>query len=784
MIFLEENELNKYIKSKKKSVNYLSASVVAAAVIMSPIMLNAESTVLPNIDVVEKSEKVDYTQTYKVDKSSSSKVTQDLVDTPQTITVVTNKVMQEQQATTLQEALRNTPGITLQLGENGNTNTKDNITMRGFDAQGSIYKDGIRDLANASKDTFNTEAVEITKGAVGADNGRGVSSGYINQVTKSAKNVDEVSGTAGYSTAKNARLTSDINKKINETTGLRLNVMKQQGEVAGRDDVEIDRTGMAASLGFGIGTATRTTINYEKTLQNDIPDGGIPTIGLSTFYSEPLARNSINPEKVDTSNFYGSTGDFEDAESDTFTVKFEQDLSDKTTFTNTTRYSKTNQEMLLTSPALDTTVVTTGTSPSPQTSFSNKKTPYVVNSVESWTSARNRHTKWQENEIFTNQSNFSTQIQTGMLLHKISTGVEVSKETQLTKTMTGAGTMASSNIYNPNLTMDVIGKELSFTGARTDGETTTSGVYLFDSINIGEKFILTGGGRFDRYDTSNNITTVADGTSTYKTSLGTTIPKNTLIATNLEDDGHLNSYKAGLVYKPVDNGSVYISRATTQLPPGGANFTLSSTVTNANYPDMEAQKSITDEVGTKWDLLNNRLSLTTALYKTVVENEVMTEADGSTSQNGEKEVKGIELGAVGEITDKWSVMAGIAKMDTEYTKSTSTNEGLSLRFSPEHTATLWSTYKFTPVINVGAGARYVGTQTVSTSNASIPPISKIEDYVVYDAMASYKYNKNITYQLNVYNLTDEEYVANMNNSGQRYTPGASRSGLLTLAYKF
>lgn len=258
---------NHIVSKKHKTTNYLGASVVTVAVLLTtPLMLNAEATtVLDKIDVVEV-EKNDYTEKYKVDKSSSSKITQDLVDTPQTIQVITKKVMDEQQATTLQEALRNTPGITLNLGENGNTNSKDNINMRGFDVQGSIFKDGIRDLTNAAKDMYNTEAVEVTKGAVGSDNGRGVSSGYINQVTKTAKNVDEVSGTVGYSTAKNARLTADLNKALNETTGVRLNVMKQKGEVAGRDEVEIDRTGIAASVAFGIGTASRTTINYEHTI--------------------------------------------------------------------------------------------------------------------------------------------------------------------------------------------------------------------------------------------------------------------------------------------------------------------------------------------------------------------------------------------------------------------------------------------------------------------------------------------------------------------------------------
>ncbi len=733
--------MNKYIKNKKKSTNYISASVVTAIVLTSPISLSAETKVLKEISVEDKTEKVDYEQSYKVNKSSSSKVVQDLVDTPQTVSVIPKKIIQEQQATTLQEALRNTPGITLQLGENGNTNSKDNITMRGFDAQGSVFKDGIRDLGNSAKDTFNTEAVEVTKGGVGADNGRGVSSGYINQVSKSATNKDEIGGTVGYSTAKNGRLTSDINKKLNETTGVRLNVMKQKGEVAGRDEVEIDRTGIAGSIGFGIGTATRTTINYERTQQDDVPDGGVPTVGLEG-----------SGQKVDTSKFYGSVNDYEKAQNDTFTVKFEQDLANNSRFTNTTRYAKTNQEMLLTSPYNYTTTAT--------------------NSSD-WTVEKRLHTKWQENDLFVNQSNFTTEFTTGMLLHKISTGIELIKENQLSKSYSSQ-TAQVTNLYNPSSTS---WDNLSFSGARSDGETTTAGVYLFDSINIGEQFILTGGGRFDRYDTTNNITTV-DSDST------NTIADGTLVANNLEDEGHLNSYKAGLVYKPLDNGSVYISRATTQLPPGGANFTLSATATSANNPEMNPQKSYTDELGTKWDLLNDKVALTGAIYKTVVENEVMTESDGTTSQNGEKEVKGIELGVVGEITSNWNVTAGVAKMDTKYKNATSTNEGYSLRFSPEHSATLWTTYKFTPAFNVGAGARYTGSQGVKIATTSTAPVSKIEAYTIYDVMASYKYNKNLTYQLNVYNLTDEEYVASMNNAGRRYTPGASRSGLLSLAYKF
>lgn len=172
-----------YIVSKKhKKTNYIGASVVTATVLLTtPLMLNADSTLLEKVDVTEKVEKTDYTEGFKVNKSSSAKVVQDLVDTPQTIQVITKKVMEEQKATTLQEALQNTPGVTLLLGEQGNTSSKNNISMRGFDVNSSIYKDGIKDLNAATKDMFNTEAVEITKGTVGADNGASVPSGYINQ---------------------------------------------------------------------------------------------------------------------------------------------------------------------------------------------------------------------------------------------------------------------------------------------------------------------------------------------------------------------------------------------------------------------------------------------------------------------------------------------------------------------------------------------------------------------------------------------------------------------------
>ena len=770
--------MNKYITSKKhKTVNYLGASVVTAAVLLTaPIMLNAESTVLENIEV-ETNQNINYSDTYKVDKSSSAKVVQDLVDTPQTIQVITKKVMEEQKATTLQEALQNTPGVTLLLGEQGNTSSKNNISMRGFDVNSSIYKDGIKDLNAATKDMFNTEAVEITKGTVGADNGASVPSGYINQVTKTATNKDKGEVTGSYGTSNNSRLTTDLNKALSETSGVRLNVMKQDGEVAGRDDVELDRLGIATSVAFGVGTNTRTSFGYERYEQDDVPDGAIPVTALSGYYNKTLSDKGVSAQKVDTSNFYGSTSDFEKITTDTFTAKFEHDLSDKTTVTNTTRYGKSKIDSLLTGA----TEVVDHT-----TNFANPS---------SWTTSLSPQARWQENEILANATNFKTSAQTGSILHNISSGFDITIENQTSKTITVNGPTTAEktgNLYNP-VSANYANLSLDPSGAKTFGETKTLGAYAFDSINLGEKVILTGGGRLDKYETKTDITTVQAKVTAPAVQ---TIPVGTLLSSNLEDSGTLKSWKVGAVYKPLDNGSIYISYADSQLPPSGANFTLSSSATSGANPEMDPQEAQTIELGTKWDLLNNRLALTTAIYKTINQNELINVSSTSVAeyeQVGEREVKGFELGLAGQITDEWSVTAGVAKSKSEITKAAASAQGSALAYTPELTATLWSSYNFTKELTAGAGARYVGEMyagyaSTDNQNGTTPPsngrLTEVESYMVFDAMASYKISKNLSTQINIYNLADKEYVANVNKNGNRYTPGAARSGLLSLAYKF
>ena len=759
-------ESRKHAAAQQPRLNQTAALTLLALALPGVASAQQSPTAtLPEVKVTATKD-----ESFKADTVSSPKFTQPLVDTPQTITVIKKEILQEQKATSLVEALRNTPGITLLLGEGGNSNTKDNIFMRGFDTSGSVFIDGVRDLGNFTRDTFNIEQIEISKGPVGADNGRGAPSGYINLASKVPFADNAVSGSIGYSDADNVRLTADLNREISETAAFRLNVMKQEGGVAGRDELESNRRGIAPSLAFGLNTPTRSTLSYLHVEQDNVPDGGVSTVGLKGFYNASLSAAGIGARKVDTENFYGSDDDFEDVTADMFTVKVEHDLAPGTTIRNTSRWGKVRHELLLTAPG--------------NPAFNATSNPNGISAATdpaTWTVPRSRHSKWQENELLTNQTNLTTAFDTGPLTHALTTGIEFIHERQLTKTLTRAGTMAPANIYNPNPNDAVTGYGLTPTGARADGETMTIGAYLFDTVKLGEQWQFTGGVRVDRYNTE--ARNVAASTATSHPSL----PVGTLVPQNVDAKDTLVSWKVGALYKPATNGSVYAAFANSKQPPGGSNFSLSSTATNINNPNMDPQEAETVELGTKWDVLDNRLALTAAIYRSRNKND-LTQTDpvtGDITQWGEKTVRGIELGVVGAITPAWQVSAGLAKMKTEVKEGSDAQQGNALQWSPELTFTAWTSYRFPFGLTIGGGARYVDSMLRSSNNAAATTVvPEIDDYWVYDAMAAYEVSKNVSIQLNIYNLSDEKYVASMNNNGYRYIPGAPRSALLSANFQF
>ena len=751
-----------YIRSRQHQKNAVQFkhTLIAIAVLAAPLSVQAQTEAQKSTQEQSKKEnalpeiKVQGTQDipYKAEVSSSSKLVKPLLETPQMVSVIKKELLQEQGAYNLMDALRNTPGITMQLGENGNTAAGDTFQMRGFASQSSVFVDGVRDLGAITRDTFNVEQVEVVKGPAGADVGRGAASGYINLASKAAMLDDVTSGTASINNGNNKRVTADINRKIGDTTALRLNVFKQDGGVAGRDQVESNGYGIAPSIAVGLGQKSRAYFYSQHIRQNNVPDGGIPTVGLKGFYNANALL--LNAPKVDSENFYGSVNDFEKVEADMATAKFEFDLSDTTVLRNITRYGQSSMKRVVTGINGVT----------------------AAGAQDTWTVARSRQGLDQSNEIIANQTSVNSSFDTAGLKHSLSAGVELLMEKQNTNTLavpTGV-VVPAANLYNPNANVSLPIPVKN--GATAEGQTKTVALYVFDAIDLNDAWQLNTGLRYERYNTESRTVSLSTAAA------NPTLPVGTLIPAKITKSDDLLSWKLGTVYKVAKNGRLYGVYATSLTPPGSANFSLSSAANNVNGPKAEPAKTTNMELGTKWDLLDKSLSLTAAFYRTDSTNEIV-QVDSVTNafaQFGKRRVEGIEIGIVGQINPDWQVTAGAATMKTKVLQGSTGNNaaGAATRWSPDLTATLWSSYKITPAFTIGGGLRYTSEQKRvidPAANLAVQNMPNIASNWVADAVASYQVNRNLSLQFNVANLTDKAYVNTLNNSGARYTVGTPRT---------
>lgn len=779
-----------HIRSRKHPAPSHLLALMAAALPVAAHAQEAEKT-LPAMTVRAEAE-----VPYKAEKSANSKLTQPLVDTPQTVQVIKKEMLQEQGAASLLEALRNTPGITMQLGENGNTSAGDTFMMRGFSTQTATFVDGIRDLGAVTRDVFNLEQIEVVKGPAGADIGRGSQSGYINLISKLPQAGDINSASVAVGTHEYKRLTADLNKQIGDGVAVRLNVMGQDAEVAGRDYVTNRSIGVAPAIAFGLNSPTKFFLYFQHVRQDNVPDGGIPTIGMNGAYLSPLwnhDNNSATPTqataastllsqaygrapRVDTANYYGSRDDYEKIAADMLTAKFEHDFGGGTVLRNVTRYGKSNVDRVL-----------TGINFSISSSTLNPANPAYLdpNNPGSWTISRSRQRIDQENEIFANLTSLNTEFATGPIKHSLATGIELMHETQKAKSFStaGMGTITPASLYRPN-SGDAL-QTPGYFGAYTNGSTATAAFYAFDTLKLSERFHLNAGARYEQYRTETDSVALTQNSGTGAITEITPFSDKT--------KGELFSWKVGALFKPASNGSIYAAYAVSLTPPGSANFALSATPTNQANSAMDPQETENIELGTKWELLDKRLNVSAAVYRTENDKQVTYDQTTATyTQHGKTRVEGVELAAVGQLTNFWQVSAGVAGMRTtqldqfSFSSTNGVSESNGVRWSPDLTATLWSSYTLGNY-TLGGGVRYMSEQKRVVSTSPVPGpqnMPSIPSYWVADLMGAYKVNKNVNLRLNVYNLFDKEYISTLNNSGIRATMGAPRTAILSANFLF
>lgn len=707
---------------------------------------------------------------YKTEKSASQKYTAPLKDTPRSVTVIPQQVLKDTAATSLQDALRTVPGITFGAGEGGNPQG-DRPFIRGFDAQGDTYIDGVRDTGAQSREIFDIESIEVSKGPNSAIGGRGSAGGSINLISKLPKANDFTNGAFTYGTDQTRRYTLDVNRKFLDTAAFRLNLMSHEQNVAGRDAINYDRWGVAPSVTFGLGTENRLNLSYYHVEGNDLPDSGIPY-----GYGSTTATAHVHDKPDDggnSNNFYGlKDRDFRKTRSDISTISFEHDFNEDMTLKNTFRHGSVGQDYILTQP---------------------DDSKFNVNRYGTvW---RRANARVSVTDTTTNQTDLFGTFQLLGFKNSYSTGLELTREvskisgytyststlTNCSPTATGAtaGNGVSGNctsLSNPNPD-DAYGGTIArnYKGTNTIGFTRS--LYAFDTIELNPQWQVNLGARFDSFDTSAKTDSLTAAT------------------TRSKNNSNFWNWQAGVVYKPVENGSIYTSFATSATPPGGlinegseGNGLIADGSTLTSELEPETTKNY--EVGTKWDFLNERLSLTAAVFRTEKENTRVLVSTNTYQNAGKSRVDGFELSASGKLTDQWQVFAGYSYLDSELVSSglvgrngavtagAASQDGNEMPNTAKHSASLWTTYDVTPKLTVGGGAFYVGEVWGDTANTVYVP-----SYTRYDAMASYKLTKNIDLQLNVQNLTDKTYYDKAY-AAHFANQAAGRTALLTTAFHF
>ena len=649
------------------------------------------------------------------EQQDSPKAIAKLIDTPRSVVTVDKQVIKDTGSATLVEALRTVPGITFGAAEGGNP-IGDRPFIRGFDSQGSVFLDGVRDIGSQTREVFAVEQIQVVRGSDSTLGGRGSAGGSLNIISRLPSGKEDfISGGVSYGTDDYKRVTGDVNYRLTENIGFRIQGMWHDQDFAGRDAIYARRWGVAPSLTIGLNSPTKLTLAYYHLSTHELPDSGIPflyTIGntpnLGYSYSQPaigtITTNGGQTGYVDRDTFYGlKSRDFRDSRQDQATIRFDHDFGNGLKFRNTSRFSHTYQAYIYLLPDDSTGNVfgnaTTNTTAGGITTFNNGG--YV------W---RRANTRQGSTDSLVNQTDLYGTFNTGSIKHSFSLGTEISWEdtqrgTFVTRGFTNAaGTELLStgstitprcntttvsryyctSLFNPNPndpwvnyasdTSNVVApivKSQPIADTLTDADTKAA--YAFDSITVSDQLILNLGLRYDRFH------------SRVRPGLPVTVPNPIRYEVNRTDE--IWNYQVGAVFKPVQNVSIYASHSTAAVPPnslvgeGQEQNALGTTTvppgSNATAAQIAAAQAISDslkvektksyEIGAKADLFDNKLSLTAALFKTETKNARVTSDANTVTFIGQREIKGVELGFNGRPTESLSIFGGYTYLDAKIT---------------------------------------------------------------------------------------------------------------------
>jgi len=708
---------------------------------------------------------------YKARISGDERHTRPLAETPQTISVLTEAQIRESGYTDMVRILDAQPGITVGTGENGNA-FGDRYIIRGQEARSDVFVDGLRDPGMTVRESFAVDQIEISKGPNSSFAGRGTAGGAVNAITKQATtDYDFVKASVGLGSDRFVRATADVNLVASQDLAVRANVLYGYQEIPDRGPAKRERKGLAASVHYAPTDDLNITLDYYGLRAEDNPDLG----GYLNADRQPV----LPP-------VYTQKQDFLKSDVDTFTGRIRYSFSPNVRITNLTRYGMSDNGYVTTGARGTTTSALDPNGAYPTITFST-------------------HQGWQDVKYFANQTNLyvdseilggKNQLIIGAEYtdHKVRNGIFRNTNTGTFNCRTGGGTDPALNNYcgiGPdgqavNGLDTLLGRQITKGPWDQDWKMETISGYILDTVDITPELTLFGGLRIDHFNFNlgmQNTNTLALTEYGYK-------------------DTFLNGH-AGVTYKIGDAGMIYASVATA----ADVNCGESDVGTNSGYggcvilngeiAGAKPERSLNLELGTKLNILGDKLLLTAAVFQTT-KSDVM-EGSGYTAtgtfNSAKNRVRGIELGVAGNITEQWSMQGGLTVMDSEILKSaTPANVGKSVSNFAKFQASFMSRYQVTDQFAMGFAVkhkskRYGGQPDTAPAMGTNPDGSRfysrpVPAYTVGDAFVEYKFNQNLDFRLNVNNITNEEYYLAVYQGGFFLYKGDARQIVGTLNVKF
>lgn len=677
-------------------------------------------------------------------------------ETPKTINVVPQEIIEQQHATSLEQILKNVPGITISTGEGNGGQNGDQFRIRGLSAKGDIYVDGLRDFGAYKRDSFNTESVEVIKGPSGDSFGVGNIGGLINQTTKKANLHTSTSIDQGFASDATYRTTLDSNIKLTDTSAVRINGMFQNGRVADRDHVDDDRRGVAIDFGTGLGTSTEWHLNYSYLHRSGAPDYGVSVAQGADGIYRPLTQYGV--PGISSSTSYVRNTDRDTTDAHIVSSNFATKLDNGITISNDTRFSFYERDFSSTNPGALT--------------YANLQSLLAGRNVSLPYGAGGGSTYLQRGWGVQNVLSAKGEFMTGNFRHKAMVGLDTSYQRDHRDMGTWTGRNNNQTVVNP-VFYNSPNASVAYGGTTRDANAIDVGVFMNDRVWLTEQFSLLGSLRWDyfRSEYATNASSLGGAADSKKLS-----PAISAIWEPTKDYMFYTSFSR--TYRPVGTDiAVAVGGVASEVPQNGISG--------------EPERADTIEVGTKLDFLDKRLGVTGALFQTKKSNAYTVDPNTGDITNGfsdsgeGRRIRGLELGLSGRIVGGWTANVAYAYLNGEVTSATTASTvGNAAPGVSRHNVTLWTAYDIPhtllPVpgqLTIGGGLQYATGYWADSANTT-----KMPDNFSLDAMIAYKQGK-YRISLNGYNLTNHlNYQSSF--GAVRAVPTSRRTFLLNVGMTF